>query len=158
MPAKTKLYGALLAATISLVAGEEGLRTAAYRDPVGIPTICFGETRNVKMGDTETAAQCKQLLGDRLVEYANGVDNCLYVPVPDKTYEAFVSFAYNVGVPAFCHSTLVKKVNNEDLLGACDELLQWNKARKLGVMIALPGLTARRKLERDLCVQGVTGA
>lgn len=145
------LIGATLAATIALVGGFEGLRTYAYRDPVGIPTICFGETRGVKMGDTATADQCKAMLGDRLQEFAKGVDKCLLVQVKDPTYEAFVSFTYNVGVSAFCHSTLVRKANNGDIRGACDELLNWDKAGGR----TLPGLTARRKLERDLCLQGV---
>lgn len=144
----------VLVALTGLVGGFEGLREYAYRDPVGIPTICFGETRGVHIGDHKTAAECKTMLGDRLIEFSSGVDKCLVVPVPDKTYEAFVSFAYNVGVGAFCKSTLVKKANQEDVLGACDELLKWNRAGG----IVLPGLDARRKAERELCRAGVLGA
>lgn len=150
---KNSLKGAALAALVMMVGGFEGLRTYAYRDPVGIPTICFGETRNVHMGDHKTPEECKALLSSRLVEFASGVDKCLVVPVPDKTYAAFVSFAYNVGVGAFCKSTLVKKANAEDIVGACDELLKWTKARG----IELPGLVARRKAERELCRDGVLG-
>jgi GH24 family phage-related lysozyme (muramidase) len=43
-----------------------------------------------------------------------------------------------------------------DLKGACMQLLRWDKARVMGVMVALPGLTKRRILDNDLCMGGVT--
>jgi hypothetical protein len=58
---------AVLAA--SLVAGFEGLRTYVYRDPVGIPTYCFGETKNPKWGKRYTVDECRELLADRLQEF-----------------------------------------------------------------------------------------
>jgi lysozyme len=50
---KLKAIGAItgaLALGTSLVAGFEGLRTRAYLDPVGIPTICYGHTNGVMLG------------------------------------------------------------------------------------------------------------
>lgn len=146
---------AIAVALVALVGGFEGLRTAAYRDPVGIPTICFGETRGVSMGDTATVTECKTMLGNRLIEFSAGVDRCLTRPVPDQPYMAFVSFAYNVGLGAFCGSTLVRKANAGDLKGACNQLLAWDKARVAGVLVPLPGLTKRRRDERALCLTGV---
>ncbi|KFL25082.1 lysozyme [Devosia sp. 17-2-E-8] len=142
---------AAFAVVLSMVAGFEGLRTVAYRDPVGIPTICFGETRGVKMGDQKTADECRQMLGDRLIEFSSGVDRCLRVDVPAYTYAAFVSFSYNVGVGAFCSSTLAKKANAGDLRGACNELGRWTRAKGL----ELPGLVARRAEERKWCLAGL---
>jgi len=142
---------AAFAAVVAMVAGFEGLRTAAYRDPVGIPTICFGETKGVKMGDKKTADECRDLLGDRLIEFSQGVDKCLKVEVPAYTYAAFVSFSYNVGVGAFCSSTLVKKANAGDIMGACNELPRWTRAKG----IELPGLVARRAEERRWCLLGL---
>ena len=60
MTGRLKKTGAFTAAgliAVGIVGGFEGLRTKAYRDVVGVPTICFGETRGVKMGDTATDAQ-----------------------------------------------------------------------------------------------------
>jgi lysozyme len=145
------LTGATLAALIALVGGFEGLRTYAYRDPVGIPTICFGETRGVQMGDTATVEECKAMLGDRLLEFASGVDRCLTVPAPDKPYMAFVSLAYNIGTGAFCKSTVVKRWNAKRFVESCDAILMWNKA---GGRV-LPGLVTRREAERKLCLEGV---
>ena len=151
--ARLKKGSIILVALTGLVGGFEGLREYAYRDPVGIPTICFGETRGVQMGDHKTTADCKAMLGDRLIVLSTGVDKCLVVPVPDKTYEAYVSLAYNIGVKAFCGSTVVRRANTEDVLSSCDAILLWNKAGGF----VLPGLDKRRHVERDLCRAGVLG-
>lgn len=141
------------ALAVSLVAGFEGVRTQAYLDPVGIPTVCFGETRGVKMGDKYTMDQCKGLLTISMVEHEAAMVKCIKHPevIPDKSYAAFWSFTYNVGPANFCSSTLNKKLNAGDIKGACNELPKWNKAKG----ITLPGLTNRRNEERDLCLKGV---
>jgi lysozyme len=151
---RLKKGSAALAIVIALVGGFEGLRTVAYLDPVNIPTICFGETRGVKLGDTATERQCEAMLGNRLVEFSVGVDRCLIVRVADKVYAAFVSLAYNIGVAAFCGSTVLRRANAGQLLAACDAMLMWTKATLAGVRLELPGLVARRQAERELCRQG----
>jgi lysozyme len=156
MPSRVTKGAAVAAIAISLISTEEGLRNYAYRDPVGIPTICFGETRNVHMGDFKTTDQCRAMLGVRLGDYSSGMDRCLKVATSDKTYAALLSFTYNVGVGAFCGSTLLKRANAGDLRGACDGLLAWNKARVAGVLVPLPGLTRRRQDERALCLEGLS--
>lgn len=147
-----RLVGGVLAATIALVGAFEGLRTVAYRDPVGIPTICYGETLGVKMGDVKSVEECKTMFASRLVVFATGVEKCSELErAPDKVYIAVVSWAYNVGVGAACKSTLVKKLNAGDLIGACNELSKWTKAGGK----TLPGLVKRRSEERKLCLEGV---
>lgn len=142
--------GALAVATIG---GYEGLRTKAYRDIVGVPTICFGETRGVKMGDKRTIDECKAMLQDRLVEFESGMMACLKNPydIPDVPYVQFLSLSYNVGLGAFCKSTLVKKLNRGDTRGACNELPKWNRA---GGRVSR-GLTLRRAQEQKDCLRGV---
>lgn len=157
IPGGRKAGALAIAATI--VAGAEGLRQTAYLDPVGIPTICFGETRGVKIGDTATVEQCRAMLAGRLVEFSASVDRCLTARVPDESYAAFLSFAYNAGTGNFCRSTLVRKANAGDLAGACGELLKWDKARgEGGKIIVLPGLTTRRHNEWSLCLKGASSA
>jgi lysozyme len=152
---KTRLGkgSALGAALVVLVGGFEGLRTAAYADPVGIPTICFGSTKGVRLGQTKTVDECKALLTDELIHHEQGMRACLRDPdgLPAPTYGAFVSFTFNVGVGAFCKSTLARKANAGDLSGACNELLRWDRAGG----VRWPGLTKRRKAERDLCLKGI---
>ncbi len=136
------------------IAAFEGLRTSAYFDVGGIPTVCFGETRNVNPGDKHTPAQCREMLGDRLVtDFGPAVDRCIRHPLPDTRKAAYVSFAYNVGVGAFCASSIVRKENAGDVRGACDALLLYNKITVAGVRVYSPGLNSRRVQERKLCLR-----
>lgn len=132
---------------VGCVSGFEGLRQYVYRDPVGIPSFCFGETKNPEWGKRYSVDECKALLADRLEEFNAGVDRCVTAPLSDSRRAALVSFSYNVGVGAFCQSQLVRKLNAGDPT-ACDELLKWTKAKG----ITLPGLVKRREEERRLCL------
>lgn len=148
----TGKHAAAIALAMTIIPGAEGLRNYAYKDPVGIPTICFGETRDVHLGDYKTTPECVAMLTDRVAEFATGVDKCTAVGLPDKVRGAEISLAYNIGLGAFCSSTLNRKANAGDLLGACNQFPLWNKAHG----IALPGLTTRREEERSLCLEGLT--
>ena len=154
MKSRLAKSAAVMGTCIVIVGGFEGLRRAAYLDPVGIPTVCFGETRGVKLGDRYTTQQCKDMLGKRLLEFEQGINKCLKNPglIPDGAYVASISFAYNVGVQAFCNSTLKRKLDAGDIKGACNELPKWVYARG---HIYLPGLAKRRAAEREICLTGL---
>lgn len=143
------------AMAIAVIGDFEGVRTKAYRDVVGIPTVCFGETRGVKMGDVYTLDECKVMLGDALIDFETGIRKCMKAPdaIPDKTYVAALSLSYNIGQGSFCKSTVLKRLNAGDYRGACDAFMSWNKAgRPLRVFA---GLTRRRAEERKLCLEGL---
>lgn len=140
-----------LAVALTAVAGFEGLRTEAYKDPVGIPTICFGYTPGVQLGDKATVEECKQLLTDEVIVHGLDVSNVVKVSLSHEEQAAYTSFAYNVGARAFGNSTLLRKLNAGDRTGACNELPRWVYAKG----IKLPGLVKRRIAERDLCLSGI---
>lgn len=140
----------LVVSTVALltIANHEGFRSEAYRDPVGIPTIGYGETKGVKMGDKVTQREALEMLRRSANDHGKGMASCIKVPLSQGEYDAYLDFTYNVGVGAFCRSTLNKKLNAGDYEGACRELLKWNKA---GGKV-LPGLTKRREEEYKLCM------
>ena len=149
MPAPRKV-AAWATVAVSLVGGFEGLRTFAYKDPVGIPTICFGETLGVRMGDRKTPEECKNMLELRLEGFYGGAVACvprLATQSPERI-SAHVSLVYNIGVGAYCQSTVARRANAGDWSGSCDAFLMWNKAKG----IPLPGLARRRAEERRLCL------
>lgn len=152
---KAGKFTAIGAALIALVGTWEGVRTTAYRDIVGIPTVCFGETRGVKMGDKYTMEECKAMLGDGLVEFEQGIRKCLKNPdaLPPKVYVSYISLSYNIGQKAFCGSTVAKRANAGDLKGSCNAISMWNKAG--GKVVR--GLTNRRAEERKICLDGING-
>lgn len=134
-----------------LVSNFEGRSLAAYLDPVGIPTICEGVTRGVRLGQTKTPAQCDALLQQELTIAIAGVDRNVTSPQPETRRAALASFVYNVGEPQFKASTLLRKLNAGDARGACAELSRWVYAK--GQKLA--GLVNRRAAERELCEAGL---
>lgn len=150
------LRGAITGAGMVLVAmvgGFEGLQLKAYRDMVGIWTICYGETRNVVAGMVATKPECDAKLQASLITHEQGMRRCLTYPdaMRIEPYIAFVSLTYNIGVAAFCKSTLARKANDNDMAGACDEILRWDKTTIAGVSVTVRGLTRRRAEEHALC-------
>lgn len=138
----------------------------AYLDPVGIWTIGWGHAvrfrgQFLRGADNRgiaralypggiTRAQAEALLRGDLVDYASNVAALVKLPLSDAQFGALVSFAFNVGVGALGQSTLLRKLNARDLPGAADQFLVWNKGRKNGVLVELPGLTRRRRAERAM--------
>lgn len=150
---RLKNVGALMVAAIALVGSWEGLRTVAYKDIVGVPTVCFGETRGVEMGDRYTVEECQVMLGTALVEFETGMRRCLSKPdeIPGKSYVAFLSLSYNIGTGAFCRSTVARKANAGDIRGACEAIAMWTRAGGKVVQ----GLVNRRAEERQICLEGI---
>ena len=136
------------AAALVGIAVHEGYRGEAYRDAVGIPTIGFGETAGVKMGDKTTPIRSLVQLLDSTNRHADAIRKCIAVPLYQHEFDAYVSLSYNIGPGAFCQSTLVKKLNAGDYAGACEEIKRWNRA---GGKV-LPGLMKRREQEYRMCI------
>lgn len=136
------------------VAIHEGYRENAYIPVKGdVPTIGYGNTtylnnEKVKLGDTITRKDANELLSRKLKLFENGVKSCVKVPLHQYEYDAYVSLSYNIGVNAFCSSTLVKILNNQDYRAACSQILRWDKFKG----VRLQGLTNRRQDEYKQCV------
>jgi len=152
---RSRLAMATAAATLSVasvvVANYEGLRTRAYRDPVGIPTICYGHTATARMGQTRTQDECDALLSGDLGDALEQVDRLVTVTLPVERRAALASFVYNVGAGQLASSTLLRKLNAGDAAGACAELSRWVHAGGK----RLDGLVKRRQAERELCEVGL---
>lgn len=142
---------ALVLAGAGTVSYYEGVSNKAYIDPVGIWTICYGETKGVSKGDYKTDEECLDSLAEELTEHHKKMVMYIKTPISQKEEAAYLSFTYNVGVGAFSKSTLLKKLNSGDRVGACNQLLRWDKAGGK----KLKGLTLRRQSENKLCLEGV---
>ena len=146
------MIGGVAAVAVPFITGEEGLRTKAYRDVIGVPTVCVGETKGVRMGMTFTKAQCEAMLLNRLDEFGDGIEKCVpsLKQVSPKRYAAHLSLAYNIGTGGYCRSSIARLQNGGKPVEACDAFLKFNRAG--GRVVA--GLTRRRKAERELCRNG----
>lgn len=146
---------AFVAATLAFIGGWEGLSLVAYKDVVGVLTICYGETKNVRAGYRMTKAECDTQLLKSVIAHEDGMMKCLRRDVPEGAHLAFLSLTYNVGVGAFCGSTVARRANAGDIKGACEALMAWNKGRINGRLVPISGLTNRRTAEREICLKGL---
>lgn len=136
------------AATLVGIALHEGYKDESYKDAVGVETIGFGETHGVTPGEKTTVERSLATLLASTNAHAAAMAECIHVPISQNEFDAYVDFTYNVGVGAFCHSTLNQKLNAGDYAGACKELLRWDYAGGR----RLPGLTERRQTEYKTCI------
>lgn len=154
-----KATAAVLVAAAVSVAGYEGLRTSPYLDVVGVRTVCFGETAadHVNTNRDYTPAECRKMLNASLKKYDAKMVKCLYHTIPPSMQIAFISATYNIGVYAFCHSSMARRVNAGDLRGACNALLMWDKGVVHGRRRVVKGLKRRRESERKICLRDLGG-
>lgn len=138
--------GELNDSAASFIAKWEGCRLTAYFDVANIPTIGYGRTTNVRMGDTCTQEQADAWLAEEVEQFRRGVRSVVLVPLNDNQLSALVSLSYNIGLAAFRGSTLLRKLNAGDYQGAADQFPAWNRAGNRVVQ----GLVNRRAAERAL--------
>lgn len=129
-----------------LIKKYEGLSLDAYLCPAGVPTIGYGHTHNVKIGDTCTQQQADEWLDDDFYAACLDTKAVVKVPLTDNQLDALGSFVFNLGVRKLIQSTLLKKLNAKDYAGAADEFDRWVFAGK----VQLKGLIARRAAEKAL--------
>ena len=125
---------------------HEGVRTSAYLDAVQVPTICYGSTRGVYLGQRSTLGQCEHLLMQDATYAGRGVARQVQVKLSQAQYDALVSFVFNIGETQFRRSTLLRKLNAGDCRGAAREFDRWVFAG--GKRLA--GLVKRRAAERSM--------
>ena len=133
-------------AGLALIKEFEGVRLAAYLDSVGVPTIGYGHTKGVQMGDTCTEEQADQWLREDCADAEDCVNSAVSVPLTQHEFDALVSFVFNLGCGNFRKSTLLRKLLDSDYDGCCLEFRKWDKAGGQ----TLAGLTRRRYAEAKL--------
>ncbi len=136
---------------LQLVMRFEGLRLTAYKCPANIWTIGFGHTGpDVEESMVISEEQAERLLrGD--IEFAEiGVRTYATVPLTQGQFDALTSFAYNCGIGALRGSTMLRKLNSRDYLGASEEFRKWDMAAGQH----LPGLARRRADEKEMFLNG----
>ncbi|QVJ12736.1 lysozyme R [Pseudomonas phage PSA11] len=134
---------------IDAIKEHEGLRLVAYLDSVGVWTIGYGDTGpDVVKGLTITKEEAEKRLRKRLVEFEGYVNTYVKVTLKQHQFDALVSLVYNIGPTNFKTSTLLKKLNAGDYIGAADQFLVWNKGRVDGKLVVIKGLANRRAKER----------
>ena len=87
----------------------EGLRKEAYYDAAGVPTIGYGHTKGVRMGDVISEYWAEMFLKADLYDVEKQVDS-LGLDLNQPQFDALVSFAFNLGFYKLKTSTLLKTI------------------------------------------------
>lgn len=133
-----------------VLADREGLRLKAYKDSVGVWTIGLGHTSaagppKVTPGMTITKDEAWDIFRRDAAKFREEAHGLVKVPLEQHEFDALVSFVFNVGVPGFARSTVLKRLNAGDYAGAGEALLMWMKP---------PEIQSRRRGEHKQFTKG----
>lgn len=131
---------------MDLTKGFEKCRLTPYRDSGGVLTVGWGSTHHVDPRITITQAQADDRLQADVFDAVECVNDNVTVPLTQNQFDALCDFTFNCGCRAFKTSTLLKKLNAGDAVGAYDEMDKWVLAHGQ----KLQGLQNRRDAEQEL--------
>lgn len=135
MSLRIRVIAALAGATMlggaitEVVQHNEGLSLTAYKDSAGVPTICYGETKGVKMGQRATLSACQKQLIESAGEHAKALDG-LPMQLSDVALVGSIDFIYNVGVAGFNSSAVKRHLKRLDYAAAGEAVLNWRYISK----------------------------
>lgn len=138
------------------IKGYEQFSPKAYMPtPKDVPTVGFGFTKGVKMGDTITYQEATKRFEEEIKEFSKGVTDLVKIDLKQNEFDALVSLVYNIGLGAFKGSTCLRLLNAGDkaaaIVNACHPTHGWVKQKGK----ILNGLVDRRNKEQDMFLQGV---
>lgn len=138
---------------LDLIKEFEGFSSKPYKCSAGVSSIGYGSTyyrdnKKVTMSDKPiTEDEANSLLAYIAnKDFGSFINKVVKVELNQNQFDALVSFAYNLGNGNLQNSTLLKKINQGDFIGASNEFIKWNKVGKK----ELVGLTKRREKEKKL--------
>jgi lysozyme len=122
---------AIAQSTLDFITKEEGSRNKAYKDSKGLWTIGVGHLIKANeqhlLTATLTDQEVEELLKSDLKWCSEAVETSVKVPLTQKQFDALYSLCFNIGETNFKKSTVVKRINQNDLKGAADAIEMWNK-------------------------------
>jgi len=138
---------------IDFTSTYEGYASVPYEDIANptILTVCHGLTDAaagkgwVVAGKHYTEDDCRNKEIEVVGNIAKEMQPLIKVDITQQQYEMLVDFSFNLGVPKFAQSTLLKKINKNDCFGSANEFSRWVRSGK----IVYRGLVARRTAEAD---------
>lgn len=129
-----------------LIKQYEGLRLQAYRCPAGVPTIGWGHTEGVRMGQSITEQQAENFLTEDL-KPVERLLNTMDISFRQEQFDALACWIFNLGRGTFVSSTLCKRIQegagDEQI---ADEIVRWVHAAGK----PLVGLMKRRVSEANM--------
>jgi lysozyme len=128
---------------LSLIKKFEGCELKAYQDSVGVWTIGYGHTKGVEEDQEITQDEAEDMLASELDEYEGYIRDMVECDLEQCQFDALVAWVYNLGPTNLRSSTMLKRLNANDLDDVPNQIKRWDKAG--GKVLA--GLVRRREAE-----------
>ena len=125
---------------------KEGFRNEAYLDSAGVPTIGYGFTEGVQMGDTIDEKTANERLLKEMAKTDQDYNKLVTADLNPNQQAAVKSLLYNIGGPQFANSKARAALNAGDFESFKKEAAEFRMAD--GKVI--PGLENRRREELEL--------
>lgn len=136
---------------IQLLKGFESCKLIAYPDTRRVWTIGWGHTGpEVQKGVRWSQREADTTFVRDIAWAENAVNTLVKIPLAQNQFDALVCFVFNIGEPNFKLSTLLRKVNGYDMVGAQAQFPRWNKVTINHKLVVDPGLVNRRAAEKAL--------
>lgn len=133
----------------ALIKSYEALKLTAYLCQAKKPTIGWGHTKRVSLGDSITLEQAEQFFVEDIAWAEACVAKTIKMPMTENERAAMVSLCFNIGT-VFSSSTVARKFNAGDKAGAAKAFAMWNLVTVDGKKSVSSGLVARRAREAEL--------
>lgn len=144
-------------AAIDLIKRFEGYRQKAAQLPNGRWTIGYGHTLTAREGAEVSERDAEALLLYDLIAVAHTVNETTYTPLTQNQFDALCCFAFNIGVENFRRSSVLRRLNEGQLLLAACGMELWRKADFEGERIVIDALVRRRAAEKTLFLTPMDG-
>ena len=128
---------------LKLIKKFEGCELKSYQDSVGVWTIGYGHTKGVEEGQEITQEEAEEMLASELSEYEGYINDMVECDLEQNQFDALVAWVYNLGPTNLRSSTMLKRLNANDLDDVPNQIKRWDKAG--GKVLA--GLVRRREAE-----------
>ncbi|MGX7030724.1 lysozyme [Vagococcus zengguangii] len=115
---------------INLIKKWEGVRLEAYEDIIGVWTIGYGHTKDVKKGMTITQQQAEDFLKKDIKHHVAYMEQVIKVPLTQDQFDALASFHFNLGAEILKDSDLLIYINQQEWKKAAKEMERYVYAGK----------------------------
>lgn len=146
---------------IALIKEFEGCKLEAYLCPENVPTIGYGCTSGVALGQKISLEEAERMLRAQMAPYEKAINQGVKVPLTQGQFDALCSFAWNVG-PGWIsgkghkQATFIARLNNGDYNAVEPGLMEFTRGAGSGKHY--DGLKRRRRKEADLFERSMTTA
>ncbi len=123
---------------------------SAHYAPTEQWSVGYGHTDTARHGMSVTEGDAERLLKDDVRPIENLIGDTVRAPLNQNEHDALVSLIFNIGEDNWRRSTVLRKLNAGDKIGAANAFELWNKAFVNNELATLDGLVRRRAAEKSL--------